>query len=158
MVNASSTTDPAVLGPAGQFLRRMADPDSGVSTSATRELLRACVARPLPAEEFDFMFDYNMKVPTGVRANLMGRPAQYERILQAVRVPALIVHGALDPINLPAMAAFTARHIPGARASAYEDAAHMPFWETPQRFNAELAQFVRGARAGIGTGRSARSV
>jgi pimeloyl-ACP methyl ester carboxylesterase len=149
MVNASSTADPAVLGPAGQCLRRMADPDLGVSTSATRDLLRACVATPLPAEEFDFMFEYNMKVPAGVRAHMIGRPALYEKILEAVRVPALVVHGALDPINLPAMAAFTARHIPGARAALYEDAAHMPFWESPQRFNEELAQFVSGATSGM---------
>jgi pimeloyl-ACP methyl ester carboxylesterase len=68
-------------------------------------------------------------------------------VLQSVRVPALIVHGALESINLPAMAAFTARHLAGARISMFEDAAHMPFWESPTRFNAELQQFVRSARA-----------
>jgi len=145
MVNASSRADPEVLGPAGQYLRRMTDPDPATSAQATRDLLQACVARPLPQQEFEYMLGYNMKVPAGVRANLVGRPTQYGAVLRSVRVPTLVVHGARDPINLPAMAAYTASEIPGARVSLYDEDAHMPFWESAQRFNAELAQFARTA-------------
>ncbi len=148
LVDASSSAEPGMLGPAGALLRRMTDPDAAVSEQATRELLRACVAQPVPDEEFDYMLEYNLRVPASIRANMIGRPASYEAVLQATRLPALIVHGARDPINLPAMAQFTARRLRGARLALYEDAAHMPFWESPARFNAELEQFVRSARAG----------
>jgi pimeloyl-ACP methyl ester carboxylesterase len=148
LVDASSSADPGLLGPAGQFLRRMTDPDPAISEQATRELLRACVAQQLPDQEFDYMLDYNLRVPASIRANMIGRPAAYQTVLEAAQLPALIVHGARDPINLPAMAQFTVRSLRGARLALYEDAAHMPFWESPARFNAELEQFVRTAWGG----------
>jgi pimeloyl-ACP methyl ester carboxylesterase len=36
--------------------------------------------------------------------------------------------------------------IPGAKLSVYQGIGHSPFFEDPQRFNAELAAFVRSAQ------------
>lgn len=143
LVNATTSTDPAVFGPAARLLREMGDVDPAVSEAATRELLKACVAHPLPDEELQYMLQYNRKVPPRVRANLRRPPRNYEPVLNGLRVPVLVVHGALDPIQLPAMAAHTASQIRHARLSIYDDAAHMPFWEQPARFNAQLDEFIQ---------------
>jgi pimeloyl-ACP methyl ester carboxylesterase len=146
MVSATSKADGEVLGPAIPLLRQMGNSDPTISADATRALLHACVAKPLPAEEFEYMYRYNMAVPSKIRANLGGREAAYEPALKSLRVPTLVLHGELDPINLPAMSAYTVSQVKRARRIRYKDVAHMPFWESPQRFNQDLAEFVSSIR------------
>jgi pimeloyl-ACP methyl ester carboxylesterase len=143
MVNATSKTDPAMMGPAVGLLRQMTSTDPATAEEGTRQLLRACVAKPLADEEFDYMLRYNQQVPAAIRANLAGRTADYEAALRAVRVPTLVVQGSLDRITAPVMSAYTAAQVRGAQLIVYEGLAHMPFWESAQRFNDDVAQFVR---------------
>ena len=143
MANATVKSDPALMGPATGLLREMTSADAAVALEGTKALLRASVANPLPPEEFEYMLRYNQSVPPAVRANLAGRPADYESVLRSLSVPTLVMQGVLDPITTAAMGAYTALQVPGAELIRYDDLAHMPFWEAPQRFNADLAQFVR---------------
>jgi non-heme chloroperoxidase len=142
MVNAASKGDPAMMGPAVALLRQMTSPDAATATQGTLSLLQSCVARPLSSDELDYMLRYNEVVPPAIRANLAGRPAEYESTLQAVRVPTLVIQGSLDPVTAPAMSAYTARQVRGAATLSYEGVAHMPFWESPQRFDDDIARFV----------------
>jgi pimeloyl-ACP methyl ester carboxylesterase len=143
MVNATSKTDPAMMGPAVGLLRQMTSADPATAAQGTRQLLHACVAKPLPHEEFEYMLRYNTLVPAAIRANLAGRTASYEAALQALRVPTLVMQGSLDVVTAPVMSAYTAAQVRGARLITYEDLAHMPFWESAQRFNDDVAHFVR---------------
>jgi non-heme chloroperoxidase len=143
MANAMAKSDPALMGPATGLLREMTSEDAAVALEGTKALLRSSVAKPLPPEEFDYMLGYNQSVPPAVRANLAGRPAEYESVLRSLSVPTLVMQGMLDPITRGAMGAYTAQQVPGAQLIRYDDLAHMPFWEAPQRFNADLGQFLR---------------
>jgi pimeloyl-ACP methyl ester carboxylesterase len=143
MVNATANGAPEMMGPAVRLLRQMTEPDAAVALQGTIELLHACVAKPPSAAELDYMLGYNQRVPASIRLHMVGRPADYESVLHALQVPTLIIHGMLDPINSPSMAAYALKHVAGAELIAYDDAAHMPFWEDPQRFNADVARFVR---------------
>lgn len=143
MVNATSKTDPAMMGPAVGVLRQMTSTDPATAAQGTRELLRACVAKPVTHEEFDYMLAYNERVPASIRANLAGRTADYEPALHALRVPTLVIQGSLDPVTAPVMSAYTVSQVRDAQLITYEGLAHMPFWESPQRFNDDVAQFVR---------------
>ena len=154
MVNATATADPAMMGPAIGLLKQMTSPDAAVALAGTQALLKACVARPLLPNEFDYMLHYNQKVPPAIRANLAGRPADYQDVLRALRVPTLVVHGALDPIGTLAMARYTVQHVRDAQFIGYDDAAHMPFWESPERFDADLAQFVNRRVLAAGTAKN----
>ena len=145
MVDATSSTDAQVMGPAAPLLRLMCDPDPEINVRATREFLGACVARPLPPEEMEFMLEYNLAVPARIRANLRRPPARYDAVLRGLRLPTLVLHGALDPVNLPGMAAYTAGLVRDSELLIYDDVAHTPFWEAPGRFDADLADFVRRA-------------
>jgi non-heme chloroperoxidase len=142
MVNAMAKTDPKLMGPAVGLLGQMTSEDAAVALEGTKALLRSSVANPLPQEEFDYMLRYNQNVPPTVRANLTGRPAEYESVLRSLSVPTLVIQGMLDPITTGAMGAYTAQQVPGAQLIRYDDLAHMPFWEAPRRFNADLAQFL----------------
>ncbi len=144
MANATSKTDPTVLGPAAAHLRGMCDPDPAISLEATRALLAACVAKPLSPAEAAFMLAFNQKVPSSIRQRLRRPAGHYGAVLRAIRVPVLVIHGRLDPINQLAMAAYTTTHASQAQLLVYDDVAHMPFWEDPQRFDADVAAFLDG--------------
>ncbi len=142
---ATSNADPSMFGPSAPLLFRMAEAnDETESLAAAGAFLRACTYRPIPAAEYQLMLDYNLRVPPAVLAAMVGRPAPYGLVLAGLTMPVLAIHGAEDGINLPAMAQYTIRTCPGARASIYEGVGHTPFWEAPERFDGDLARFLEG--------------
>jgi pimeloyl-ACP methyl ester carboxylesterase len=145
MVGATSCGDRSLFGAGAPLLAAMAEvSDLATNMTVTREFLRHCVAEPLPAAELEFMLAYNLMVPPAVRAAMGGRPAPYEAVLRALDVAVLALHGAQDCMVLPAMAHYTGRHCEHAEVLIYEGIGHAPFWETPERFNADLATWLDG--------------
>jgi pimeloyl-ACP methyl ester carboxylesterase len=135
----------AMRGPGAEFLSGMQSADLEVNIRATSNFVRACFAKPLDEAEFRFMLAMNMVVPPEVRAAALASPVDLNAALSKVAVPALISHGRLDQVVLPATADYTARLMKNARLSWYNVAGHAPFYEDASRFNAELAAFVREA-------------
>jgi pimeloyl-ACP methyl ester carboxylesterase len=132
-----------VFGSGAAILKRMStvtNPSDNIA--ATNEFLRACVARPVAPEEHELMLSYNLRVPPAIRAAMGGRAAAYDAVLRSLQVPVLAIHGSEDRFNLPAMAEYTARTCPNARALLYDDVGHIPFWEAPERFNSDLASYL----------------
>ena len=145
MVAATSCADRSLFGPVAPLLASMAvTTDLSRNMDATRDFLSHCVATPLPAAELELMLTYNLMVPPAVRAAMGGRPAPYELVLRSLNVAALAIHGAQDGMVLPAMAHYTVRNCAHAEALIYEGIGHAPFWETPERFNADLATWLDG--------------
>ena len=142
MVNATSDAGRELMGPAIGLLAQTCDPDPAVHEPAVVAMLQACVARPLPDDEFAYMLAYNRHVPAAIRAHLRQHSGEYRATMQSLRLPTWVVHGDLDPINRVAMSQHTAANIAHAKLSVYEGVAHTPFWEAPERFNTDLAQFV----------------
>jgi len=142
-VNATSKADSTVLGSATPVLRAMTQDDLAANIDATLALLKVSTAQPLCDEELRYMLAYNMVVPPAIRANLVGRTADYEATLRNLRVPVLALHGDRDTINLPAMADYTCATARNARKIIYPGVAHMPFWEVPEAFDRDVAHFLR---------------
>ncbi len=65
--------------------------------------------------------------------------------LDQIRVPTLIIVGALDNPELPRAADVMEKGIPGARKVIIADAAHMPNMERPAEFNRAVLSFLHGA-------------
>lgn len=63
--------------------------------------------------------------------------------LNQVRAPALVVHGAADPIPV-ASAAEWSGSLPNARLLLMEGVGHFPYLEAPEAFFAAVERFVRG--------------
>ena len=143
MIAATSTVKDGVLGPATPSLRQIATaPDCAANLAATRDFLGLCTTAPLPADEFALMLGFNLMVPVAVRSAMSGRPADYDDVLAAIEVPVLAIHGEGDPINTPAMSEYTVAHCRNTRLSLFPATGHLPFWEQPARFDAELGAFL----------------
>lgn len=132
--------------PAGPLAAGMVAPDLATQIESTRGFLRACFSRQPTAAEFETMVAFNAMVPAALRRNMLGRPTPYEDMLKGLRLPVLVTHGREDKAVVAALGEYTARTVPGAQLSMYEDIGHCPFWEDAPRFNAELLAFVRRAR------------
>ena len=62
--------------------------------------------------------------------------------LASVRIPTLVIAGALDPIGL-ARAEIVAAYVPGARLEIAPGAGHMPHLESPARFRSLTLDFLQ---------------
>lgn len=67
--------------------------------------------------------------------------------LRDVSCPTMLIVGATDRIVTPTTMKGFADLIPGARLEIVEGAAHSPYWETPDHFNALVASFLAPAAA-----------
>ena len=114
---------------------------------AMRHFVRACLTKPLPAEDFETALCWNIVVPARVRANLVAREIDDDDVLRTLQVPLLVTHGREDSVVLPAMAEHVLATCPAAEASWYDGVAHVPHLEEPERFNRELAALTRRVRA-----------
>ena len=81
--------------------------------------------------------------PAGYVANCAAvRDFDQRNGLAAVKVPALILSGTIDPVTTPADGRFLAQHIPGARFMEVS-AAHISNIEAQSEFNREVLAFLR---------------
>lgn len=92
-------------------------------------------------------FAMGVMMPSYVRRAMAARDLDNTDIAQRVGVPVLLTRGSEDlvmPANDTEVALQT---LPDAKLSFYEDTGHLPFYHRVDRFNQELAAFVRQVNA-----------
>jgi len=137
-----------LIGPG--FLDHFADATSDdlpTSIWGMRALVRTFPAKPFPPDEVETLLCSAMTVPARIRASLVAREIDGDDVLRALRVPLLVTQGRADTVVLPAMAEHVLATCPTAEASWYDGVGHTPHLEAPGRFNRELAELTRRARA-----------
>jgi non-heme chloroperoxidase len=146
-VGAAVRLNPAafgsLIGPA--FLDHVpgaAADDLPTNIETMRSFVRACTARPLPAEDFEAALCWNMVVPPQVRGALAARELDNGDVLRGLTLPILVTHGREDRVVLPNMSETVLADCPQAKASWYEAVGHVPQIESSERFNNELAAFA----------------
>jgi pimeloyl-ACP methyl ester carboxylesterase len=117
--------------------------DLAENIAATRQFILNCQAAPANDSDLEQALAYNMMTPPAVREAMFSRALDFENVLGATTVPVLVTHGLADAIINPAMSELILSWVPRAEKSFYQDAGHAPFREDPDRFNRELARFVR---------------
>jgi pimeloyl-ACP methyl ester carboxylesterase len=117
----------------------MCGADLLANIAATRRFIAACTHRPLSPAETETALAWTMAVPPEVREALRAREIDVADVYAATTVPVLVTHGREDAIVRPAMADELVAGCPTATASWYDGVGHAPFWEAPDRFDAELA-------------------
>jgi non-heme chloroperoxidase len=142
-VAATSTTKPGALGPGYRFLPAMSSADLSTNIKATQKFLASCFQIQPSAEDMATALAYNMMVPPKVRSFLGGRRANYDDVLSRIKVPVLVTQGREDRVVLPAMSEHTLSVVKHAKGVFYDNVGHSPFYEVPDRFNADLTVFVR---------------
>jgi pimeloyl-ACP methyl ester carboxylesterase len=136
-----------LIGPG--FLDHFADAtadDLPANIRGMRGFVRACLAKPVAAEDFETALCWNMAVAPQVRASLGAREIDDDDVLRGLGVPLLVTQGRSDTVVLPAMAEHVLATCPTAEASWYEGVGHVPHLEEPGRFNRELAALTRRVR------------
>ncbi len=136
-----------LIGPGflDHFVDATAD-DLPTNIRGMRAFLKACLAKPLPADDFETALCWNIVVAPRIRANLAAREIDGDDVLRALEVPLLVTQGRADTVVLPAMAEQVLATCPTAEASWYEGVGHLPHLQEPERFNRELAALTRRVR------------
>lgn len=142
-VSANTNRELNALSPALKVMTGMASKNLHTNLASTRAFVRLCFGRPPTQDEFETTVGFNMLTPAQVREYMGGRPTPYEATLKRLRIPVLVTHGEEDQVVLPAVGRYTLKTVPGAKGSFYPNVGHSPFWEDPERFNAELTGFVK---------------
>lgn len=125
------------------YVEGATQPDLPTNIETLRSFLRHMPAKPIPQDDYERLLASMAVVPAAVRAGLIARQVDSDDVLGAMTVPVLVTQGKEDAVILPAMAEHILEVCPTATASWYEDTGHMPFMESTERFNQELAAFVR---------------
>lgn len=141
-VCARTNNQPEFVGPGNDHLAAMTGDDPATDLAATRAFVRACFARPPAPEMLERIVDYNMLVPSCVRAAHLSRPPSDGAVLHTIDVPVLVTQGDQDLLVTKGLGELTAALVPGGRLSMYKGVGHTPFVEDTARFNRELADFV----------------
>ena len=143
IVGAKTNSDPAFNAPLlAPHQLGMASGDLDTNVRSTIAFVEAC-ARQWDASDFLQCVAAAMVVPPNVRAALLGRPLDADELYRAIDIPVLFSHGLHDPIAPLAAAQHGHAITPNSGLSIYDNAGHAPFMEDPERFNRELAAFVR---------------
>jgi non-heme chloroperoxidase len=142
-VAATSTAKPAALGIGSTLIPPMTSEDLATNIEGTKKFLVACFKIQPSAGDMATMLGFNMLVPAKVRGFLGGRPADYDGALTRIKVPVLVTQGREDLLVLVPMSEHTLAVVKHAKGSFYDGIGHAPFYEATDRYNAELAAFVR---------------
>ena len=116
--------------------------DLTVSIDAMREFIDRCFSVKMSRQDYERVMCFNMTARPDVRAAMVARDIDMDAVLRAFTGPLLVSHGRKDSMVLPATAYLVRELCPQAQLSWYDEAAHGPFFEVPERFNRELAEFV----------------
>lgn len=141
---APDPNDPAIKPRLARFMA-MAGPDTLANIDATRWFVASLTAKPLPADLSERAFITNMMTPGYVRAAMLSFRPDNADLRGKITVPVLLTHGDLDAVVPYQTSLDSKQHLPHAALSTYAGIGHAPFLESPERFNRELAEFVRAA-------------
>lgn len=123
-----------------EFQRRILADHEGV----VRAVIDGLLHEPPSAVEADDMVRTTMRTPALAGARMLDDHGviDWRDMLGTVTIPTLVCVGRHDRQAPPEAAEHVSRTIPNAELVVFEDSAHAPFWEEPERFNDVLVRFV----------------
>lgn len=131
-------TQHAALEPLDPMALR--NPDPGFHSTYSRAFYPAWFGDPQFAQGFTPP-RASSATGTAISARLRREGYDWSELIRAIKAPALVIHGDLDP--LPADEAVRlAGLIEGARLELVHGSGHMPFWEAPEAFFALVESFL----------------
>ncbi|HEX4243641.1 MAG TPA: alpha/beta hydrolase [Steroidobacteraceae bacterium] len=143
-VSTPAFADPktAFRGPEGAISQQTLSPRWEELIIGTARFIRACTAVASTGEDFDLMMGAAMVVPMVARQGSYQWHIDYGDAMRGFDIPVLATHGGSDRLILPVAAQAIAHRMQNVELSIYPEAGHMPFFESPSRFNAELDAFA----------------
>lgn len=146
--SGSEDAQKMIAEPMGPIFANMLSPEVLAQIQGTQALLRAATVKPLERDAFEIMLGNSMLTPQPVRVAMSMRTLDNDDVLGKISVPTLVIHGRQDAIVHVASSEHIAKTVPGATLQIWDTVGHAPPLEDSERFNRELAEFVRSARKG----------
>ena len=145
LVNAVTNPSAQTLSQAAfDYAAALGSADLTVRAGAIEGFLATCFAKqPLPAA-FRRMLVFNGMVPRSLQQGILKLDNGHLDAAFAAVPRLLVTYGAKDALTRPLMSSRVLDLNRAAKLSVYPDAGHTPFYEDPERFNAELAAFAAG--------------
>jgi proline iminopeptidase len=118
----------------------LTSPDVEVHAEQTQAIYPAWFVDPEMATRFSLPRSLNETGAT-VLARLRAQRYDWRREVSALRLPTLVIHGALDPLPVETSQQIVTL-LPHAQHVVIPDAGHMPFWEAPDVFFPAIEKFL----------------
>jgi non-heme chloroperoxidase len=122
---------------------QMMSPDITENLKGVSAFIDLVTVEPLAPDVRQTNIIFNMMTPPYVRSAMMGYPSDNSDLAEKITIPVLISHGTEDVIVNYEGATAIIDVLSDGTLSKYENVGHAPFMEDPERFNRELATFVR---------------
>jgi pimeloyl-ACP methyl ester carboxylesterase len=126
-----------------QLFSGLTSTDFSIGSQALQQLTDIITHQPLDPHDFHLFLGISAVTTPITRQGMFKRKVSNTDLLKNLSIPALILHGQNDRLVLPTYSDYLAHHIPHARRLNYEECGHAPFFEHPDRFNEDVAEFMR---------------
>lgn len=109
-----------------------------------KRFIRSMFSEAPSAETIDEMYAETAKTPTSVAVASMTDMtyADLRAALGEVTVPTLLLYGAQSKLFPEELGGWLQEQISDSKLVMFEGSGHCPFWEEPEKFNREVANFV----------------
>jgi non-heme chloroperoxidase len=131
--------------PNAQRRRNQNSDDIVVAMDGVGGLVDSLAVKPLEKDRRQVLLISNMQTPSYVRRLVAAHPWPNEDLIPGVNVPVLFSYGTEDKAIDSKVIPTHAQRFANAKISVYDGLGHSPFWENADRFDSELAAFVRAA-------------
>jgi non-heme chloroperoxidase len=113
-------------------------------SGTAKRFIRSIFAEAPPEETIDEMYAETTKTPTAVAIASMTDMtyADLRPALEEVTVPALLLYGEQSKLFPGDLGGWLQGQVPDSKLVTFEESGHCPFWEEPEKFNQEVADFV----------------
>jgi pimeloyl-ACP methyl ester carboxylesterase len=138
-------SDPALAEQMQRAVEMRTSPDIERNYAAVQATARMLTAKDMGAEWYARAAAIGLLLPNQARKHMFDRPFASMDVIPKITVPLLLVVGGKDRSTPEPEARELASKVRGSSMSVYPESGHAPFAEEPERFNRELADFVRGA-------------
>jgi non-heme chloroperoxidase len=117
--------------------------DYATGSAALQQFLGMATYEELDAHTFYYLVGFNSVTLPASRQGMFMRELDNRAVLEAIKIPSLIIQGKDDRIVLSASSDNIARHIPHVSRVDYDHCGHVPFVEAADEFNRDVAAFMQ---------------
>jgi non-heme chloroperoxidase len=117
--------------------------DYATGSAALQQFMAMATYEELDAHTFYYLIGFNSVTLPASRQGMRMRKLDNGAVLEAIKVPSLIIQGKDDRIVLSASSDNIARHISHVSRVDYDHCGHLPFVEAAEQFNRDVAAFMQ---------------
>ena len=117
--------------------------DYATGSGALQQLIEMVTYEELDAHTFYYLVGFNSVTLPASRQGMFMRELDNGAVLEAIKVPSLIIQGKDDRVVLSASSDNIARRIPHASRVDYDHCGHVAFVEAAEEFNRDVAAFMQ---------------